>query len=206
MKNKEIWERRHKNSIGRYNRVTEFATLCYDHFLKNKKGKLLDLCCGKGADSIFFHSKGFKVTALDYSNEAIQQFTDLQTEKDLFITTLVKDITEPLHFEDSSFDFVYSRLGLNYFSKEVTESVFSEIKRILKSEGLLLFQVKSTSDRSYGKGKEVEEDLFEDEGYARRYFSKDSIKKLLKGYKILYLEENTLNNGSSYMDVAAKKD
>ena len=57
MLDKEHWESRHRESIGRYNRVTEFARFCYYNFLKEKKGELLDLCCGKGADSIFFHNK-----------------------------------------------------------------------------------------------------------------------------------------------------
>ena len=37
MLKKVIWEDRHKESIGKYNRVTDFARLCYFNFMKLKK-------------------------------------------------------------------------------------------------------------------------------------------------------------------------
>ncbi|MBU0756768.1 MAG: class I SAM-dependent methyltransferase [Nanoarchaeota archaeon] len=206
MGNKELWEQRHKNSIGRYNRVTDFARFCYDNFLKNKKGKLLDLGCGKGSDSIFFHFKDFAVTAVDYSSEAIKQFNFQQNKNNLFITSLVKDMAEGFSFEDSSFDIVYSRLGLDYLTDEDTKKVFSEIKRILKSEGYFLFQVKSNNDQKHGQGKEIEKDMYEDEdGYARHFISQDYAKELLDGFEIIFMDEKKIANGNAYLDVIAKK-
>jgi SAM-dependent methyltransferase len=206
MNNKELWEERHKKTFNRFNRITDFARFCYEHFLYNKKGKLLDLGCGKGADSIYFHYKGFNVSAVDYSTEAISQFNFIQNQKRLFITSLVKDMTEPFSFEESSFDIIYSRLGVNYFDSETTKKLFSEIKRILKSEGLLLFQVKSSNDSSNGKGKKIEENVYEDdEGYMRHFFSQEYAKELLEGFEILFLDERKAESGNAYLDVVAKK-
>lgn len=202
---KQIWEERHRSTQGRYNRVTEFAKFCYFNFLKDKKGKLLDLACGKGADSVFFCYKGLNVTAVDYSTEAINQFNMTQKEEGLFITTLVSDIRQKLPFEKNTFDFVYSRIGLNYFDEKTTKEIFKEIKRVLKSEGMLMFQVKSVSDKEYGQGEQLEKDFYKDEqGYMRRFFSEDSAKLLLKGYKIIYMEEKKIDNGNGYLDVIAK--
>ncbi|MBN1503359.1 class I SAM-dependent methyltransferase [Candidatus Woesearchaeota archaeon] len=202
---KEIWDNRHRKSIGRYNRITEFANFCFLNYLKGKQGKLLDLACGKGADSVFLHENGFTVTAIDYSSEAINQFNYIQRKKGVFITSLVRDIQEKLPFETDSFDYVFSRIGLGYFDDKTTKKIFSEIKRVLKSEGLLMFQVKSVNDRVYGSGKELEKDVYELSGYIRHFFSEDYARKLLKDFNIIYLEEKKLDNGNAYLDVIAEK-
>src|SRR3989344_7556719 len=134
MLDKSHWEKKHKESEGRYNRVTDFARFCFHNFMTKKKAKLLDLCCGKGADAIFFHNKRVQVTALDYSNEAIRQFNETQRRYEIFITSIVKDISENLPFDDESFDYVYIRLGLYYFTDAELKKILSELTRVLKSE------------------------------------------------------------------------
>jgi len=205
---KEHWEKKHKESEGRYNRVTDFARFAYFNFMKNKKkASVLDLCSGKGADSIFFHNKGLKVTSVDYSGEAIKQFNETQKRYEIFLSNLVKDITEPLPFQDESFEYVYVRLGLYYFTEDELKNILLEIRRVLKSEGLLIFQVKSTSDKEYGKGNEIEKDMFEDEtGYVRRYFSKEYTESLLRDdFDVVMIEERKAENGNAYLEVVAEK-
>lgn len=203
---KEIWDKRHKDSFGRLHRPTEFCKFVYFNFLKDKKGKLLDLACGKGADSVFFHNKGFIVTGIDYSTEAIKQFNDTQKRYEILISTLTKDITEPLPFEPRMFDVVYSRLGINYFDDETTKNIVSEVKRVLRSEGLFIFQVKSVNDKDYGKGKELEKHMFEDEtGYIRHFFDQKYVEKLLEGFHVLMIEERAIPGKSTYLEVIAEK-
>ena len=206
MYSQEEADKKHRESIGRYNRVTDFARLCYYNFMKNKKhAKVLDLGCGKGADTIFFHNKGLDATGVDYSKEAIKQFNDTQKRYDIFIASLVHDITQGLPFEDESYDFVYSRLGLHYFDDKKTRKIISECRRVLKREGLLMFQVKSTSSKEYGVGKEVKKDIFEDEtGYLRHLFSKEYTKSILQGFNIVMLEERKIPIGYAYLEVIAE--
>lgn len=206
MLDKEFWEKKHEESIGRYNRVTDFSRFCYYNFMKEKKGKVLDLCCGKGADSIFFHNKGYSVTGVDYSNEAIKQFNDTQKRYKIFLSSLVYNIMEKLPFESESYDFVYIRLGLHYFKDKELKNIISEIKRVLKSEGLLMFQVKSISDKAYGVGKELEKDMYEeDSGYVRHFFSKEYTESLLKDVNIIMIEERKIPQGSAYLEVISEK-
>ena len=207
MLDKEHWEIKHKESYGKYHRVTDFARFCFYNFMKDKKGKVLDLCCGKGADAVFFYNKGFNVTAIDYSAEAIAQFNEKQKEYDVFISNLVKDISEGLPFEDNSFDYVYVRLGLHYFKDEKLREVVDEIKRVLKNSGKLMFQVKSTADKEYGKGEEIETDMYQDEsGYIRHFFSKDYAVSILDGFNVIVNEERIIHNGSAYLEVIAQLD
>ncbi|MFH0874492.1 MAG: class I SAM-dependent methyltransferase [archaeon] len=204
--NIEFWEERHRNSGNKFNRVTGFAKFCYYRFMKDKSGKLVDLGCGKGADSIYFNYMGLKVTAIDYSQEAMKMFNEMQQQNNVFIANLTKDITEPLPFEENSQDFVYSRLSLHYFDDVTTKKMFTEINRILKSEGILCFQAKSTSDKKYGQGKEIEKDMFEDEeGYVRHFFSEEYAKELLSEFEIIYIENRVMEDGNAYLDAVAKK-
>ncbi|MFH2020309.1 MAG: class I SAM-dependent methyltransferase [archaeon] len=206
MIDREIWEKKHRESLGRYHKVTDFARLCFFNFIKGKNGRLLDLCCGKGADSIFFHNKGLTITAVDFSNEAIKQFNETQKRYDIFVSSLQKDISEQLPFEDEYFPFIYSRLGLHYFTDEETKKIFSEIKRVLKSEGLFMFQVKSTSDKDCGQGKELEKDMYKDEtGHVRHFFSREYAEALLSDFNIVMLEERKIDNGSAYLEIIAEK-
>ncbi|NTV23593.1 MAG: class I SAM-dependent methyltransferase [Nanoarchaeota archaeon] len=205
MLNKEHWELKHKNSEGKYNQVTDFARFCYYNFMK-KKGKLLDLCSGKGADAIFFHNKGFKVTALDYSPEAIKQFNATQKRYDIFIASLVKDISETLPFEENAFDYCYIRLGLHYFTDDELRMIIPEMLRVIKPGGLLFCQVKSTSDKDFGHGKMLEKDMYEDEtGYIRHFFSKDYADDVLEGFHIILNEERKIPSGSAYLEIVAEK-
>jgi SAM-dependent methyltransferase len=68
-----------KTSLYYNNNAAEYAestkTLQMDHlykdFLKDfpKTGKILDVGCGSGRDSLFFKDKGYKITAIDASQE-----------------------------------------------------------------------------------------------------------------------------------------
>jgi len=200
-------EKRHKESVGRYNRVTDFARLCYYNFMKDKKHvKVLDLGCGKGADTIFFHNKGLDATGVDYSTEAIKQFNDTQKRYDIFVTSLMHDISKKLPFEADSYDFVYSRLSLHYFKDKKTRKIIYEIKRVLKPNGLFMFQVKSISSKEYGIGKEIEKDIFQDDtGYIRHLFSKEYTESILEGFNIVMLEERKIHQGSAYLEVISEK-
>ena len=206
MLKKDFWEKKHADSIGRYNRVIDFARFCYYNFMKEKSGKVLDLCCGKGADSIFFHNKGYDVTGVDYSNEAIKQFNDTQKYYKIFLSSIVHNIAEKLPFESESYDFVYVRLGLHYFTDKELKNIISDIKRVLKSGGLLMFQVKSTSDKAYGIGKEKEKDMYKEKsGYLRHFFSKEYTESLLEDFNIIMIEERKIPQGSAYLEVIAEK-
>jgi len=50
---------------------------------KNNVKKILELGCGPGRDTVSFASKGIEVSALDYSNVAIDGLIKLAKEKNL---------------------------------------------------------------------------------------------------------------------------
>lgn len=138
---------------------------------------ILELGCGKGNDSIYFAELGHHITATDFSDVAIRQNKKRWTHPNL--TFKIQDISQPFALDDASFDVVYARLSLHYFTDEITKKIFREISRVLKPGGMLYFMCKSTADRIYGQGDKIENDMYEFEGYVIHFFSQEYALKLL---------------------------
>jgi SAM-dependent methyltransferase len=104
--------------------------------------KILEISCGNASDSIYLKEKGYQVTCTDnnkdYVNNALKSNLDC----------ILHDTTQPFPFEDKTFDLIYSRLGLHYFTIEQLNDIFSELARI---GNYLVFSVKLVDDISTGK-------------------------------------------------------
>ena len=93
---------------------------------------LLDAGCGIGVFTRFYARCGFKVTALDLTDVAVQI-----TKKSLELSHLKADVqqgsVEALPFDDNSFDYIVSNGVIHHTPK--TEQAFNEFYRVLKSGG-----------------------------------------------------------------------
>lgn len=105
-------------------------------------GKILEISCGNGADSLYLQELGYQVVCTEYNSEYVQN------AKDLGLDCFLHDTKNEFSFQDKEFDLVYSRLGLHYFTPEELESIFSEINRISKK---MLITVKIVDDIKTGK-------------------------------------------------------
>lgn len=98
--------------------------------LKIERGaSILDVGCGRGEFSQGFMSQGMQVYAVDreaptegYVGTESLSFADLETQ--------------PLPFDDNSFDYVFSKSVIEHFY--YPEKLFSEIKRVLKPNGVVI--------------------------------------------------------------------
>lgn len=152
---------------------------------------LLELGCGEGNDSIYFAQQGHRVTATDFSDVVVSENQKHLVHDNLHFA--VQDISQPLAYDDASFDAVYARLSLHYFTDTVTKSVFREIARVLKPGGTLYYMCKSTEDGLWGQGEEIEANMFELNGHVRHFFSPAYARKLLT---IAKLNEVSIVTGS----------
>lgn len=158
------------------------------NFVKKKDmKKVLDLGCGQGRDCIYFFKNNFEVTGLDISDEAINFLKNEYGD----INWVLGDNRELSVFNDSSFDAVYSNLSLHYCTKSEFVKVVSSVFNILKPGGFLFCTLKNIKDKNFGKGKEVERNVFEVHGgVIRHFFEKGEIKNALKNkFEIIKLEE-----------------
>lgn len=174
----------HKHSAEK----TAYAEEINDQIPANST--ILELGCGEGNDSIYFAEQGHMILATDFSDVAIGQNSKRWTHPNL--TFKVQDIGQHFQFDDASFDVVYARLSLHYFTDETTKNIFREIARVLRPDGMLCFMCKSTDDHIYGQGEKIENDMYERDGHVRHFFSRKYVLELLDEVK---LREESIQTG-----------
>jgi len=127
------------------------------------------------------------IFALDYSEEAIAQ-----VQKHYSVNAIVGDIRDPLPYGTEQFDFIISDLSLHYFSEKDTFTILSEIRRVLKRNGIILARLNSIKDKNHGaqQGKEIEKYYYEHNGIKKRFFTEDTIKYFFeKEFIVISIEE-----------------
>lgn len=96
--------------------------------IKNK-GKLLDLGCGQGRDSITLAKLGFEVTGIDNSKVGIKQLNEIAKKENLPLHGIVTDIYEYSNYKE--FDFVLLD-SMFHFGKRERVKEIGLLKRIIK--------------------------------------------------------------------------
>lgn len=103
--------------------------------------KVLDIGCGRG-DMIFYcASLGMECVGIDYSKKGISIANDAKKHQRKSILKKVSFSlmdAKKIDFPDSTFDLVISVDVFEHLYKEELELVLSEVKRVLKPNGILL--------------------------------------------------------------------
>ncbi len=205
---RQLWDNAHTN-LGLHVhslRQTQFAEEVEATI--PKASTILELGCGEGNDSAYFAKQGHAVVATDFSDVVIEQNHERWSQTNLLFK--VQDTSEHLQYDDNSFGVVYARLSLHYSTDEITQKIFAEINRVLKPDGYLCFICKEVSDAIYGKGTQIESDMFELDGHVRHFFSEVYARKLLSdiGFRIESLtkgQEKIYERQSAFIKIIARK-
>ena len=152
--------------------------------------RILELGCGTGTDAVTFARAGHTVIATDFVPTVIetnrQRYADQPT-----LTFQEMRIDEPFPLPDASFDAVYAHLTLHYYPAVQTKEIFTEIQRVLRPGGWLMFACKSPADPAWGKGVELEPDMFDFHGKVRHFFTADYARSLLEpGFTAIDIREH----------------
>ncbi len=172
--------------------ASSFATLCFNHMKSNDVKSVLEIGAGHGRDTMFLASNGLTVEALDYSSRGIEIINKKAIEKKLPVKSQLFDVKKPFPFQDTHFDATYSHMLLNMrFSRAELHSIFSEISRVLKPNGLNYFSVRNHNDQFYGAGVEVEEGIYDINGSEVRFFSEKEILDLInrESFTMVWMKE-----------------
>lgn len=100
-----------------------------------KNGILLDIGCGKGADTLAAAEampEG-KAVGLDITDSMIIKAKELQQTKNVNNAGFIKGDIENLPFANEKFDYVVSNCVINHAKSKVR--AYSEIRRVLKNGG-----------------------------------------------------------------------
>lgn len=121
----------------------------YPMFLKYIKaeGKILDLGCGSGRDSKYFMSQGYKVVAVDGSEEICKLATEYIGKEALCVKF------NEISF-DSQFDGIWACASLLHASKKELPQILQKISKALISNGYLYASFK------YGQEERIKDDRF----------------------------------------------
>ena len=120
----------------------------YRFFLKHLTSgcRILDLGCGSGRDSAYFSSLGFKVTAVDGSEELCKRVKENYGIEALWIK-----------FEDMSFaaefDAVWACASLLHVKKADMPNVLDKVSAALKPGGILYASFKYGKDERVSNGR-----------------------------------------------------
>ena len=122
MSNTEYWDQHVERSDSNYN--DEMAKFIRDLATSLRSQNVLEVGCSSGNDLKLF-SKDFDVSGIDPNESAI-----IKADQSLsHFKFRVGSITE-LPFEDSTFDFVFTRNVLNYIGNSDMEKSVNEIFRV----------------------------------------------------------------------------
>ena len=92
------------------------------------------------------------------------------------------------------------------FSQAEIHSAFTEIRRVLKPNGLNYFSVRNHNDKFYGNGVEVEEGVYDINVFEMRFFSEKEILDLIakEGFNVLWMKEEYEEPVKLYLVAAIK--
>ena len=175
----------------------------YRKYLGNN-GLCLDLGCGIGLDTKRFMEYGLDVISADISNIALEKVKE-------FNTNIVKlDMRKPLPFEDNKFDIVFANLSIHYFKDLDTKNIISEVKRVLKTDGLFIGSVNGLGRLDSVKDTivEIEHHYYLNNDNYFRLFDINDIKNYLSDFNIIKIDnKETVRFGykKNYLVFIAKK-
>lgn len=105
-------------------------------FCEMENAEILGLASGGGQQMPIFTALGAKCTVLDYSDKQLLSEIEVARRENYEIKTVKADMTNPLPFDDESFDLIFHPVSNCYIEDVIP--VWKECYRVLKKGGILL--------------------------------------------------------------------
>jgi len=182
---KEYWDRFYLSE--ELHSPSSFAIFCQQNFLKSSR-YIIDLGCGTGRDSLYFHQQGHKILGVDQSSNIISILQQTYSQK--FDTLRFTEGDFSTLGDIEKFDVVYSRFSLHSVDSVSASNTLRWAFRNLNENGLILIEARSVNDELYNKGQPAGKDAFILSHY-RRFLRLEEIYDELQsiGFKINFIVE-----------------
>lgn len=197
---KDKWNQLHKKFSENPKNIMKYDDWLdeFKDIIDNVNSEIIDLGCGvTGNNTLYLLERNKKVLSCDFAEEALNVIRKhIPSSK-----TICFDMTESFPFSDNVTELIIADLSIHYFSQEITKNIIKEIKRVLKSNGYLIFRVNSTNSTEYKKLQKKSEERIEDKfffskGIQKRFFDENDLKKFFEDWDIEYLKEGNMNRWS----------
>ena len=173
---------------------------CALKWKENGHKDLLDLGTGLGRHAIHFAKQGFRVSAIDISDYAIEYAKDWATKEGLAVHAEVGDMLS-LPYGDHTFDCVFAYHVISHTDSPGIQRILSEIRRVLRPGGevyLTFCSKESTEYQDHWFPKLDENTLIsQDEaemGIPHYYVNLNDLKDLLTGFELGLLQHTAYCN------------
>ena len=120
----------------------------YEKFLRYipDKGRILDVGCGSGRDSLYFINNGYDVTSIDASEEMVKLSSALTGQSTIHLR--IEDIDY-----QNKFNGIWACASLLHIEKILTEKVLISLGNALKKNGVLYASYKYGTNTSILEGR-----------------------------------------------------
>jgi len=131
--------------------------------------------CGYGRNCLYFAKLGFSVTGIDISSVGIEIARKNAEKHNLNVEYIIGDVLQALP-TDKKYEGIFVHNLLHLFLESDRMKLINGLKGFLKKSGVLIVNVFSVNDPSFGEGIQVEENtFFEPDGHYSHYFTKDEL-------------------------------
>lgn len=165
--------------IGGENR---FRQLALKNITLNRNSHILDLCCGSGQTTQYLVRHSDNVVGLDASLVSLNR-----AKKNVPQASYVEGLAQKMPFNDNSFDLVHTSVALHEMTTTELDSIFQEVHRVLKPEGIFTFiDLHKPYNPIFMAGLAIFMWLFETETAWQLIKTDLSHKLKTQGFKIIY--------------------
>ena len=99
----------------------------------------MDVCCGTGAQVIEYGQHGILATGIDKERSMLSTALRNKNRQNSLNTYFYLADATNLPFSDNRFDYVSVSFGLHDKERDIRNKIVSEMKRVVKQEGSLIF-------------------------------------------------------------------
>ncbi|MCH7321338.1 class I SAM-dependent methyltransferase [Solibacillus sp. MA9] len=165
-------------------------------YVKNnmiQRGRVLEIGCGNGRNAIYLAKKGFSVTAVDLSQEAINWATQQASLQNVDIEFYCENIFN-LKFPNESFDFIYDSGCFHHLPPHRRITYIQFLHHHLKHDGY--FSISTFKENGkYGGSALADEQYYIDRSlHGGIGYSKEKLKKIFKRFEEIEIRDMHYDN------------
>ncbi len=172
---------RKQGSAYKKKKIDIEGELAADYLKKNfKKGRILDIGCGGGRNTILFSKLGFEAVGVDFSKTAIRLARLYKKEQESNAEFMVQSVFN-LRFKPSYFDAVTDFGLLHHLRKSEWRKYLQSVTRVLKKKGLFILYCFSNLSKKTGNYNPLSKRNWRvKKGHYLHYFTKKEVNELVK--------------------------